>query len=151
MTIDEYRRRMGMPPRTGKVAQIVQRGCPDVKQEAETPVSNPALPPKGLPRMSSPKMNKTEERFKAILEDRRRAGEFKVILNHAITLRLADGLRYTPDFFGQHQDGSLWIWEVKGRHVWDDALAKFKMAKTMFPCFIWVWAQYTKEHGWIEK
>lgn len=68
----------------------------------------------------------------------------------AITLKLANGVRYTPDFFAflwpvDAQPSSPTAWELKGKHVWDDAIVKLKVAATTFPeiRFLLVW----KDHG----
>ncbi len=45
---------------------------------------------------------------------------------HGITLKLANGVRYTPDFFVCFPHPCAY--EVKGRHAWDDAIVKLKVA-----------------------
>ncbi len=140
ITAAQWRRLKDLPPPAALLKELDRRMVAEHKAK-----------PKGMPRLAAPKMNKTESRFFDILQVRVLHGEFQWVKNHAMTLLLADGLRFTPDMFGQHKDGSLWCWEVKGAFVRDDALAKFKMARTCYPCFTWVWAQYTKENGWVEK
>jgi hypothetical protein len=62
----------------------------------------------------------------------------------AITVRLANGLRYTPDFFTL---SDLIAWEVKGKWVDGDSFPKLKMAATMFPEVRW-WLAWKTENGW---
>jgi hypothetical protein len=58
------------------------------------------------------------------------------IIPHGLTLRLANGLKYTPDFVC-HGDRIQCV-EVKGKHAWDDSIAKLKMAATAWPEFDFV-------------
>src|ERR1035437_5298573 len=62
----------------------------------------------------------------------------------AITVRLANGLRYTVDFFALCD---LNAWEVKGEWFTDDSNAKLKMAATMFPEVKW-WLAWRTKNGW---
>lgn len=82
-------------------------------------------------------MNKTEARFFAELEARQRHGEFVAAHFERITLRLADGCRFTPDFTIVGNDGKLTFWEVKGAHVWEDSKIKFRVAREQNP-----WAEF---------
>jgi hypothetical protein len=65
------------------------------------------------------------------------------------TFRLANGLRYTPDFTAIDADDndnlSEMAWEVKGKWVDGDSFPKLKMAATVWPEVQWtlVW----KENG----
>jgi len=99
------------------------------------------------------KMNKTEAAFLEYLrlwsmstEPDRPVG---TIYFEGVTLRLADNLRYTPDFLITRADTrELVFYEVKG--FWrDDARAKIKMAAHTFPCvrFIAVKKQRKKDGG----
>jgi len=84
-------------------------------------------------RQSSRGMNKTETRFKlTFLEPMLAAGEIDEIGEHeSITLRLANGLRYRPDFPTWKGD-KLTFYEVKGAHVWEDALKSLKVAANKY-------------------
>ncbi len=62
----------------------------------------------------------------------------------AITVRLANGLRYTPDFFTL---SDLIAWEVKGKWVDGDSFPKLKMAAAVFPEVRW-WLAWKTENGW---
>lgn len=93
-------------------------------------------PPKRLRQSSRPLMNKLEiEWFTQLCLI---APNNRVIRAQAITFRLANGLRYTPDMFciewptiGEF-DGPT-AWEVKGKWFTDDANAKLKMFATIYP------------------
>jgi hypothetical protein len=73
-------------------------------------------------------MNQTEREFSLILEARKRRGEIDGWAFESVKLRLADGCWYTPDFFVWGECGNG-FYEVKGRHIWDDAKVKFKVAR----------------------
>lgn len=81
-------------------------------------------------------MNKLEAEYAAKLEADQRAGRIKWFAFEAITLKLADDCRYTPDFALLHLDGRLEFRETKG--WWrDDAKVKIRVAVRMFP-----WAKF---------
>ena len=108
-------------------------------------LNQPALPTPALDKMirqqSSPVLNKTEERFLEWLKAKRR---YDRILSQAITLKIGNGVRYTPDFitFDQFypeddEDGrsnayEIEAWEVKG-FLRDDAAVKIKVAAHEYP------------------
>jgi hypothetical protein len=72
-------------------------------------------------------LNKTERAFKAWLESR-----FVTVLCQSITLRLANGVRYTPDFVTVDSESRfLTAYEVKG-FMRDDAAVKLKVAASVF-------------------
>jgi len=99
---------------------------------------------------SKPLMNKLETEF---YNRTWSATESKRVHIQAITFKLANGLRYTPDFVWQDICDSRWqiiAYEVKGAWVDGDSFPKLKMAATVFPEITWllVW----KESGvWKEQ
>lgn len=93
------------------------------------------------PRAPKRLWNKTEEAFSRILDTRLHVGEIRDWWFEALTFKLGRDCRYTPDFAVIHADGSLHLYEVKGKFCRDDARAKFRAAATMFPYFGWWWAQ----------
>lgn len=96
-------------------------------------------------------MNGTEKRRAIELEAERRNGLIVLWKYEAVTLKLADDTRYTPDFFVLLHDGTVRMEETKG-FLRDDALVKIKVAAALFPFFRFV--MYTvrpkKEGGgWV--
>jgi hypothetical protein len=77
-------------------------------------------------------MNGTEAAYAHHLDARQASREILRYWFEALTFRLADGCRYTPDFVVQMPDGMIEIHEVKG-HWEDDALVKIKVAADLFP------------------
>lgn len=80
----------------------------------------------------------------------------KVILEEPWTFKLGDRIRYTPDFMTIREDGIMELHEVKGRYKRKGkedlgrgsegaSKAKFKVAATMYPWFIW--RRFTKRIG----
>lgn len=95
-------------------------------------------------------MNKTETRYAAELEIRRRSGEIEWFMFEGIKLRLADNTFYTPDFFVMLPDGTFQAHETKG--VWEDAAkVKIKVAASLYPIqFLALRAQSRKDGGgWL--
>ena len=77
-------------------------------------------------------MNGLERWYANILEMRRIAGELVWYKFDAISLRLAKGTHYRPDFLIMTSGFELQVHETKG-HWEDDALAKIKIASDMYP------------------
>lgn len=106
-----------------------------------------ATAPIRLRQSSKPLMNKLETEFLEKLKfDYRAFGGMKFI-PQSITFKLANGLRYTPDFFSITEKIS---WEVKGAWVDGDSFPKLKMAASVYPEISWrlVWK---KESKWCEQ
>ena len=79
-------------------------------------------------------MNKTEQAYADQLEQLRQIGRIAWWLFEAVTLKLGDDCRYTPDFLVVHTDRTLELVEVKG--FWrDDAKVKIRVAAERFPWF----------------
>lgn len=100
-----------------------------------------------LGRLKSGQMNKTEAAYAKELEARKNAKELLWYAFEGVTLKLADGCRYTPDFAVLRADGVMEMHEVKG--YWqDDAKAKIKVAADKFPFkFIAVYKRPKKDGG----
>lgn len=87
-------------------------------------------------------MNKTEAAYAELLTARQLAGEVAGWMYEAVTLKLANDTRYTPDFLVQMADGSVEFHEVKACRASgaflaeDDARVKFKVAGEQFPIFV---------------
>jgi hypothetical protein len=74
-------------------------------------------------------MNKTEAAFAAYLASVYPDAQVE---REGITLRLANGVRYTPDFCVFNPGGDVVFYEVKG-FMRDDAAVKVKVAAGKFP------------------
>ena len=129
----EELRRMGIP------ADLIATATVDGKPIGE-------VEPK---RVDKDRMNKTEARFSWELEALKRAGEITRWDFQPLKFRLAKKTWFTPDFVAWLPDGKVWIIEIKGGHVRDDAAVKFKMAREIYPEFKWTCLQKTK-HDWKE-
>jgi len=86
--------------------------------------------------VSGPKYrSKGEASYARTLELLQRAGDFREWRYEAITLRLGDRVRYTPDFYLRRLDGSIELHEVKGPYAYEDARIKLQVAAAMYPEF----------------
>ena len=77
-------------------------------------------------------MNKTEEAYSWVLEARKQAGEIRWWAYEQMTLKLAEGVRFTPDFAVLTIGPRLEFHEVKG-YMRDDARVKLRCAAVLFP------------------
>lgn len=100
-----------------------------------------------LGRLKAGKMNKTEQAYADLLEQKRIAGEIAWYRFEGLKLRLADNTFYSPDFAVMRADGLMECHEVKG--YWrDDARAKIKIAADLYPfLFLAVMKRAKKDGG----
>jgi hypothetical protein len=98
------------------------------QEQATAQIHAKPAPKPAIIRQSSAKLNKTEQ---AVLEWLRGVYLDTPIHAQAITLLLANGVRYTPDFAVFTKAG-LELYEAKGRMM-DDAAVKLKVCKRIFP------------------
>lgn len=109
-----------------------------------SPVEKPRL------RQDTKGPNKTEREFEAHLRAEYPGREIHV---QAVTLVLANGVRFTPDLFTPTLADGPTFWETKG-HMRDDASVKIKVAARLHP-----WAKFylatkrpkKKGGGWITE
>ena len=102
-----------------------------------------------LGRLKAGQMNQTEGAYADHLDLLRRAGEITWFCFEGVTLKLADGCRFTPDFAVQLPDETVEIHEVKG--FWrDDAKIKLKVAVEMYPIFRFVVVKRVRG-AWVEE
>lgn len=96
-------------------------------------------------------MNKTEAEYAGMLEARRVSGEILWWAYEAMTLKLADNTRYTPDFLLMLADGALEVHETKGGFIREDGWLKLKVAAGMFPFRFFLCQKQAKKAGggWI--
>jgi hypothetical protein len=91
-------------------------------------------------------MNKTERDWAIALEARRRAGGIREWHYGAVTLKIGEDCRYTPDFFVVYADGSVGFDEVKG--FWrEDAKVKLRAAAKQYP-FLFHAVRRLGKTGW---
>lgn len=135
-----------LPPRYQAQALAQLAAVPHPRTVQLHRVTTPAKPAKKAPsriRQNSAGLNKTEQAFYDYLKTQEETGVERTVLPpQSITLKLANGCRYTPDFFVafhfQNTNGQivptteLIAYEVKG-HMRDDAAVKIKVAATTFP------------------
>jgi hypothetical protein len=98
-------------------------------------------------------LNKLEQQYANQLELLKRTGEVDWYAFEAVTFKLAEDTRYTPDFLVLGTNGELECHEVKGwqakkQQMWweGDAKVKIKVAAEKFP-FKFVAVTLTPE-GW---
>ncbi len=91
-------------------------------------------------------LNKTEQAFLAWLGLKCPLGTH---IAQGITLKLANGVRYTPDFFTISRDipigCRMTAWEVKG-HMRDDAAVKLKVAAKEYPWIMFNLVTMDRKH-----
>lgn len=118
------------------------------------PLSEPGAVATGkgqVPRRTPGQMNGLEKSYaETILTPRKLAGEIIEWWFEAITLKLADDCRYTPDFLVMLADHSLECHETKG-FMRDDAQIKLKLAAQTFPFRFLLCKKQTKKQGgqWV--
>jgi len=84
---------------------------------------------KAKPSADESKLNKLESSWLAVL---RADITLTWVGVHALTFKIGDDCRYTPDFIALNLDGELIAYETKG-FMRDDARVKLKVAARMFP------------------
>jgi hypothetical protein len=84
-------------------------------------------------------LNKTERAFEAYLKTIWAAP----VLPQSVTLKLANGVRYTPDFVVFHRTSGMHAYEVKG-FMRDDAAVKLKVAAHAYP---WITFYLVSKHS----
>jgi hypothetical protein len=117
-----------------------------------------------LGRLKSGVMNRTETKYAEFLWGEQIAGRVLWYLFEGITLKLAEKLRFTPDFAVLRSDGLIELVDCKGRtnvtrasgervekaYAQDDSRQKAKMAGSLFP-FVIVTVFQSKDGTWIRE
>jgi len=104
-------------------------------------------------------MNKTEARYRDVLDGLRMLGQIEAYAFEAVTLKLARDCRYTPDFLvvKVRKHAALGVFvefhEVKpasrkGYFARDDAKVKIKVAARLFPWATFYVVYPAKGGGW---
>lgn len=110
------------------------------------PADDESRPVGRMPRGRRP--NKTEAAYRAEVLGRRT--DVAAVHYEGITLRMANGHRYTPDWVVVTAGGRVECHEVKGAyalHSQQRARLAFDQARVEFPWIVWVWCVRTK-CGW---
>ena len=97
-------------------------------------------------RQPKPPLNKLETEALKYLHAKCPLSTFRP---HAIKLELANGCWYTPDIFCQWDKANI-CYEVKGPHVWEDAIVKLKVAARVWPAFEF-WLMWKEQNRWEAK
>lgn len=123
------------------------------EQVAEVEGRSVKLPP-AIGRLPKPAMNKTEAAYGAHLMLQRKLGLVLWYGFEAVTIKLGNDCRFTPDFLVMLPDGRLELRDTKGLkkiktgkragqstyHAEEDALVKARVAAANFPIpvfFVW--------------
>jgi hypothetical protein len=102
--------------------------------------------PRALGRLPPGTMNQTEREYADLLEWERRGGVLAWFGFELLHLKLAPATFLIPDFLVMRADGRLQVHEVKG-HWTDDALAKTKIAASLFPFEFFIVRKRLKRDG----
>ena len=105
-------------------------------------------PGAGRPATAGRSPNKTEASYRAEVISRRT--DVAAVHYEGLTVRMANGHRYTPDWVVVTAGGRIECHEVKGGyalHSHQRARLAFDQARIEFPWIMWVWAVKTK-NGW---
>lgn len=98
-------------------------------------------------------MTKPEEVYAWYLTQQKQKGLILDWHFERMTLRLTQGrgghasrrMNYTPDFMVVLMGGQIQCVEIKGPHIREDSVIKFKMAAELFPDFEWQMIQIRKD------
>ncbi len=115
-------------------------------QEREFDATAALMPLADEKPASGPKFkSKAEARYADILDNQKRRNIIRDWSYEGVTLKLADGVRYTPDFLVTENDGRMTLIEIKG-HMREAARVRLKVAVDRYPGFGWylIWAKKGK-------
>lgn len=100
-------------------------------------------------RQSRREPNKTERRFEVErLRMWHRIGWVVKYDYEAVTLKIANGCRYTPDWWAITNEGRTQFYEIKARKmIWDDAIVKLKVAAAQYTAYEF-WLCAWDKNGW---
>lgn len=104
----------------------------------------------GKGRLRAGERNATEARYEHdVLEPALKDGSVLWYKFESITLKLAEGCRYTPDYAVMRADGTIELHEVKGSKAifQDDAKVKVKTCAELFPFRLLVCYPRPKKDG----
>lgn len=156
ITIDDLRR-AGLRVVNGAVVPIAKRKAfdPRIQQIDDMDESAGIALHSRIAKASKPRMNRTETELYGMLKER----GYQKVEFEGITLTLAAGARYTPDFYtyqieedtlGNYTCFKTTFFEAKGGFIREASLVRLKVAARMYPEFQFVLAQ-KKKGVWREK
>lgn len=126
------------PGREVEVGDYVKRLNPHIfgpkSNPAHVVIPEPAADKSAAPRIRQSlksKSNKLEAEFGLYL---RALYPGIRLWEQGVRLSIANGCTYTIDWAATI-DKQFWCWEVKGKHSWDDAIVKLKVAAACYPAF----------------
>jgi hypothetical protein len=122
----------------GKAVRVPDTVPPRVDAVTESSPNQRRLQP------ASPYRSKTESHYAARLFSLRVIGQIHDWRYEAVTLRLGDRVRFTPDFRVVMADGTVELHEVKGAYTREDARIKLQAAATLFQEYRFKLATYAK-------
>lgn len=120
-----------------------QLGTP---KKAEALFTKPAKP---MLKQDRTGLNKTETAFLAYLKENFTDASTHITAQ-GLTLKLANGVRYTPDFIVVYGKGEITAYETKG-FMRDDAGVKIKVAAQQWPWITFYLVTRRKKEWQIEK
>lgn len=131
------------PNRTGR--PVLVNGEPMDQPRTVTPRSEPTA--------RRGRLNKTETRYSQRLDADVKDGRISRWRFEGVTLRLADGARFTPDFFVTPAglNDRLELHEVKGGFIREAAMVRLKVAAELFPEFEFILAQWKRGEWTIKR
>lgn len=135
MTSDDLNRLLSKPGYTLVAESKAGVGVRAPQSQAARPTVSPEKPV--IRQKTGPQMNKLEAEFYAYLKAERGG---TAVLAQSVTLKLGNGVRYTPDFMvmadatNEHSTPvtELTAFETKG-FMRDDAAVKLKVAASLYP------------------
>ena len=105
---------------------------------------------KALGRKKPGEMNKTEAEHADHLKQLESVGEILCFGFEEFTFKLANDLRYTPDFWVLRTDLHLEFHEVKGGFITDDGRDKLKMAASKYHFLTFKrYQKKSRKEGWV--
>lgn len=149
-----------MKQRVMTVVQAREAGILPKKNVIEQPVEQSKVKAKGDTKREKPtkrSQNGVERKYDSYLKSLVAAGKIAKYGYEAVTFKLANDLRYIPDFYILCNDGSIQYHDTKGRkgdsfYSRKLGVPKIKMAAELFPEFKFfvVWFAEDKTWRWQE-
>ena len=143
---------------TKEQAEALQRKVDSMKVGASVPSVGDVPMARGV-NVRKTKMNKSEAAYDQYLDALYKSGRIAYYKFEAVTLKLGDDCRFSPDFMVLDPQGQVEFRDVKAAwgngkpHIEDDAKAKMAVsASSLFPFFVFKVVWRDKATGrWLEK